>query len=68
MISCFLSPRLPGRLPSFGKSAVVCLDVCRTSAFNIRYVLTFAEPRQGCRRLSGRCRGVVARSPGGLGT
>ena len=37
--------RLPWRLPNFGKSAVVCLDVCRTSGFNIRYALTFAELR-----------------------
>ena len=47
IINCFLflSPRLPWRLPNSGKSAVVCLDVFRTSAFNICYALTFSEPR-----------------------
>ena len=36
---------MPSRLPSFGKSAVVCRDVCRVSAFNICYTLTFSELR-----------------------
>ena len=52
VVCCGVS-RAPGKSPTVcfdvsrapGKSPTICFDVSRTPAFNIRYVLTFSEPR-----------------------